>query len=169
MNRNPDSNNVLSTNAAAEILDGALGEGVPYWAQFLVNNRRNDRDPAYRIEFERFRGMAVYREEQLDRFIEWERGRQLGRIRIDAAAARALHAFGVGAATGGPAGRQWGGSVRTVTDPATGKKHLQLIINEPLLVYRLDYEQGRSLVRSLERAMSALNRSSHERHSARHP
>ena len=45
------------------------------WIQYLKNNRRNDRNPAFRIPFTNIAGDAYYLLKDLSKFFEWEKFR----------------------------------------------------------------------------------------------
>ena len=51
------------------------------WIQFLKNNRRNDRNPAFRIPFSNISGDAYYLLEDLNRYYAWEKVRVIQEIR----------------------------------------------------------------------------------------
>jgi len=138
---------LLSTQAAAERIAEAIHEpgGVAYWSRYLTNNRREDRSPPHRIPFERLGGGAFYRPENIATFIEFEKSRRLGVLKLSGRAAEALRAFGIGEAGGGTTGRKLDCTLTAQLDPTTGTPYAQLVIQDPLLVFRIEPGQLREL------------------------
>lgn len=66
----------FKTLQAAIFINTEIPESLEYWRNFLINNRRPGRNPAYRIPCEKLSGDMVYSEEELLQFIEWERFRK---------------------------------------------------------------------------------------------
>ena len=72
--------NLYKTSQAATFINTELQESLEYWHNFLLNNRKLNRNPAYRIPCDRLSGDTVYSEEELLHFIEWEKYRRSGSI-----------------------------------------------------------------------------------------
>lgn len=69
--------NIYKTSLAAEFLNNKLPESLVYWHNFLINNRKLNRKPAYRITCVKIGGDIVYSENDLLHFIEWENYRKI--------------------------------------------------------------------------------------------
>lgn len=146
---------LLTTHAAGDYLHEQMpGESPDYWRQALINNRRNDRKPAHRIPFSTLGRAAVYRPEDLAAFCEFEKSRRLGTVTLSAKAAEALRAIGFGEEGSSTSGRRWkGGSANVVN---IGGMFVQVVVNEPLIVFRVEPADaiafGRELVEAGENA-----------------
>ena len=143
---------LYSTQGAAEFLSSALPDGgdSAYWSSVLINNRRVDRTPVHRIPFSRIGKGAFYTPEDLARFVDFEKARRVGSIKLSGRATEALQAFGVGEKGGSATGRRFevAGITRQV-DEATGKSFVRLITTEPLMVYRLELDEARAIAKKL--------------------
>lgn len=144
---------MLSTQAAAAALHEAIPEPEGYWARFLMNNKRPDRNPPFRVEFVKMGGGVLYPRKALADFIEWEKSRRLGTMKLTGRAAEALRAFGIGEAGGGTTGRSLDCTIHPQQNPTTGQPYIQLIVKNPLLVFHLDVEQAEELIRELQGAV----------------
>lgn len=71
---------LYQTALAAEFLNDKLPKSLAYWQNFLLNNRKLNRNPAYRIPCDKLSGYTVYSEKELLHFIEWEKYRKNGSI-----------------------------------------------------------------------------------------
>jgi hypothetical protein len=69
--------NLYKTVPAALFINEMLPESLEYWRNFLINNRRSGRNPAYRIPCKKLSGDMIYSEEELLQFIEWEKYRKI--------------------------------------------------------------------------------------------
>ncbi len=137
----------FNTQAAADFLHSALpDETAAYWSHLLINNRRNDREPLHKIPFNRIGKAVFYTREDLAAFVDWEKGRRLGTVKLSSSAVEALRAFGIGEEGGGAQGRRFkGASVnRQVASDGSGV-FVQLIIDEPLMVFALTPDQAVAL------------------------
>ncbi len=146
---------MLSTQAAAAALHEAIPEPEGYWARFLMNNKRPDRNPPFRVEFVKMGGGVLYPRKALADFIAWEKSRRLGTTKLTGRAAEALRAFGIGEAGGGTTGRSLECTVHPQQDPTTGQPYIQLIVKNPLLVFHLNVGQAEELIRELQSAVNA--------------
>lgn len=72
--------NLYKTSQAATFINTELQESLEYWHNFLLNNRKLNRNPAYRIPCDRLSGDTAYSEDELLHFIEWEKYRRSGSI-----------------------------------------------------------------------------------------
>lgn len=153
----------LGNSVTAECLNELLPERTAeQWALWLQNNRNQSRRAAYRIPFERIAGGVFYRREELAKFAEWEKSRRLGRIKLTGRAAEVLQAFGIGTAGGSIAGRKL--NVTSITpqiDPASGKPFVQLVTDDPLMVYRLGLDQAKNIASELNEAIGVCERAEH--------
>ncbi len=150
----------LNTNAASEWLHNAIpGESKEYWRHALINNRRQDRTPPHRVPFSTLGRMAIYTLPALEAFAEFEKARRLGEMKLSARAAEAMLAFGIGQEGGSTTGRQLRvTSITAQVDETTNAPFAQLIIEDPLRVYRLDVQQARSIADELVEAITVCER-----------
>jgi hypothetical protein len=149
----------IPSRAAVKFLQEALPEKKGYWASFLVNNRRTDRNPPHRIPFGRQHGEAIYRRSDLRTFIEFEKRRRLTGLKVTGRAAELMQAYGIGSPTGGPYGRTF--DYHLLAQSNESGPHGQLIINEPLLVFHLPPDQVNELAdafASLARELKEISR-----------
>ncbi|HRP25450.1 MAG TPA: hypothetical protein PK205_16505 [Promineifilum sp.] len=141
---------LLSRQAAAERLAQQLPDkNAEQWALFLRNNANTARQAFYRLPVERIGRSSFYREGELSKFIEFEKARQIGTLKLSGRAAQALQAFGIGQKGGSTKGRQWkGGSANLINEGESIT--VQAIINEPLTVFVMTpaeaIEFGRDLI-----------------------
>lgn len=138
---------LLSNSFAAQVLCELLPEkNAEQWALWLQNNRNQSRRVSYRIPFERMAGGVFYHREELAKFAEWEKSRQLGSIKLTGRAAEVVRAFGIGTASGSTTGRKLSVTgINQQTDVATGKHFIQLVTDDPLMVYRLEVDQAKQI------------------------
>lgn len=152
------TNELLSTQAAAEYLSSHLTEkSTEQWALWLRNNRNQARRAIYRVKSEQMGRMAVYAPEELAAFIEFERSRNLGTIKLTGRAVEVMRAYGLGEASGSTTGRKLTvTNVNLQIENLTQKAYVQVITSEPLMVYRLEPEQaikiGAELTKTGQRA-----------------
>lgn len=130
---------LFNTNAAADFLNEAVpGESASYWSQRLVNARRSDRPQPFTIPFSTVGKACFYEQSDLEQFAEFERSRQLGKVKLSGRAAEALRAFG-----GNPQGRPFkGGSAYLIPSDAVGGVRVRLTIDEPLMVFSMTAAQA---------------------------
>jgi hypothetical protein len=133
------------------------------WRLWLQNNRNQSRRVSYRIPFERMAGGVFYRREELVKFAEWEKARQLGTIKLTGRAAEVLQAFGIGEKGSTTQGRRFkGGSVNLAVDAAC-VPFVQAIINEPLIVFAMSADQAIDFGKELVEAGQAAKRQSRKK------
>ena len=152
---------LFSRSVAAEWLAQRLPEKTPeQWALWLRNNANTARRAVYRVPVETLGRGSFYLPEELKKFVEFEKSRQLGAIKLTGRAAEMLQAFGTGTRHGTTHGRRWcGGTVNLAkSDEAV---FVQTIISEPLTVFAMTAEQatefGRELIEAGE-AAARINR-----------
>jgi len=146
---------LLSNSVAALTLAELSPEKTEaQWLHWLQNNRNQSRSVPYRVPFERMAGGVFYRREELVLFLDWEKSRQLGTIKLSGRAAEAMRAFGVGEPGGGSQGRKWKGGDANLAS-SQGRVSVQVIINEPLLVFSLTSEEALDFARRLVDAANA--------------
>lgn len=151
---------LIKNDLAAQVLYELLGDRTrEQWVLWLQNNRNPRRRATYRIPFERIGGSVFYRRDELSKFSEFEKQRQLGTIKLTGRAAEVMRAFGIGEAGGGTTGRAMNvTAINLQTDPVTGKPYIALVLDEPLMVYRLDIDKARGIARELGELVSAAER-----------
>lgn len=157
---------LLSSGVAAEILNELMPDKTPgQWALWLQNNRNQTRKVSYRIPFERMGGGVFYRREELAAFADWEKGRELGVVKLSNRAAEALRAFGIGEQGGGAQGRRFkGASANPQTANDGSGAFVQVIIEEPLMVFALTPDQAIEFAKELGEAGKAARRTNGPAH-----
>lgn len=154
----PNNTDLLTAAAAAQYLHERLPhQSVSYWRQVLTNNRRPDRIPSHRIHTITVRKRTFYEEDELLRYVRFEQSRRFGGMRLTGRAAEMMRAFGIGDPNGGSTGRKLKISeVSPQIDETTGEGFIQLIIEDPLSVFRLDVAQATEFGFMLEAAVAEL-------------
>jgi hypothetical protein len=154
------SEELFSTQAAAELIDETVHElgGAGYWVRYLTNNRREDRNPPHRVPFVKMGTGAFYTREDLAEFIEFEKNRRIGVRKLSGRAAEVMRAYGIGAAGGGTTGRNLDCTIQSQADPASRGAYVQLIVNNPLLVFRVELAQAKVIHADLGKAIKACER-----------
>lgn len=149
---------LLSRQAAAEWLTQQLQDKtIQQWTLWLRNNANTARPASYRIPTEQIGRGTFYNLDELEKFAEFEKGRQLGQLKLSGRVAEVLQAFGTGTANGSTNGRKWkGGSANLGTDK--GAVFVQAIINEPLTVFAMTPAQAIEFGRELIEAGQAAQR-----------
>lgn len=148
---------LLNNGVSADVLTELLPDRTStQWGLWLQNNRNQSRRVPYRIPFEKMAGGVFYRREELAKFAEWEKSRQLGSIKLTGRAAEVVRAFGIGTASGSSTGRQLKVTgVALQVDQATKQPYVQLITNDPLMVYRLELDTAKALGSDLSATAAA--------------
>jgi hypothetical protein len=140
---------LLTNGMAAKTLHALLPErSEEQWALWLQNNRNHARPVSYRVPFVRMGGGVLYEVAELNRFVEWERARKLGTVKLSSQAAAALDAFGIGTSEGSPYGRSLSCKV-DVAQTQEGEPFVRLIVEKPLAVFRLSAAQASSIAHGL--------------------
>ncbi|MDR3410634.1 MAG: hypothetical protein P4L87_06785 [Formivibrio sp.] len=138
------SNDFLNTNAASDELHRLLPEKTTkQWYAWLQNNRNVARKAVYRIPFERLGVMALYRQEDLVKFVEWEKSRRIGEMKLDSRTVEIMQAFGIGdPSVTGTTGRKLElVSVTGQHDETRNVAFVQLALGNPLRIYRLELDE----------------------------
>lgn len=65
------------------------------WTLWLQNNRNLARKTAYRIPYQKMGGAIVYNSEELEKYIEWQKSRKLGKFIATARLLEVLKDFGI--------------------------------------------------------------------------
>lgn len=150
---------LLSNNVAAQVLCELLPDKTSeQWLLWLQNNRNQSRRVSFRIPFERMAGGVFYRREELAKFAEWDKSRQLGTIKLTGRAAEVMRAFGIGSG-GSTTGRKLKVTgINPQIDEATGKPFIQLITDDPMMVYRLELFEAKSIASELNEAVGVCEK-----------
>lgn len=150
----------LSATVAAERLHELLPHKTPQqWHRWLQNNRDSKRSVAYRVPFERLSGGVIYRPESLREYADYENSRRIGNRPLSAQEKEVLSAYGIGEPNGGATGRKLIiGGINVQTDDATQQPYIQIIMNDPLLVFRVEVEQAQDVVNELQGALALITR-----------
>jgi hypothetical protein len=135
---------LLSKQVAAAMLSELMPDKTAkQWMTWLRNNRNQLRRVPYRIPTVSLGGGAFYRRDDLEAYVEWEKSRQMGTIKLSARAVEALHAVGFNERGGSSTGRHFDVTmISHQIDETTGEPFIQLILNNPLMVYRLPIVQA---------------------------
>lgn len=151
---------LLSNSVAADVLNELMPDKTPeQWALWLQNNRNQARRATYRIPFDRMGGGVFYRRDELAKFTEWEKGRKLGSIKMTGRAAEVLQAFGIGEKGGSTTGRRLKvAGITLQVDQASGTPFVQLVTDDPLMVYRLALDEAKAIAKELADAVQAGER-----------
>lgn len=149
-------NTNLTTTQAAERLSSAFGEQTKYWTARLQNERQRsapNRAPATKVQ-----GRWAYSSVALDAWITEESGRRLARGQLPVTrAGQVLQAFGIG--QGGTSnGRKLDCTMTAQVDAESGEHYCQLLVADPLLVFRLERGQVRALAEEMTELADALDR-----------
>jgi hypothetical protein len=157
-----DEQALLNTNAAGDWLNDAVpGETPAHWRTALSNNRKTDRNPPYRVPYSTIGRGAFYTVSDLLEYAEFEKARRMGKMKLTGRAAEVMRAFGIGANGGSATGRKLNVTgINPQVDESTGKLFIQLITNEPLMVYRIEVEQAESIASELKEAIECCKRGS---------
>lgn len=152
---------LFSSSLAAQVLSElVVGKTTEQWALWLQNNRNQSRRVPYRIPFSRMAGGVFYNPEELTKFAEWEKSRQLGRIKLTGRAAEVLQAYGINTTAGSTTGRKLKVSgINPQIDQATGTPYVQLIADDPLMVYRLELAEAAFIAKRLVTTIDECSRS----------
>ena len=156
----PMADELLSNQVTAGLLAELLTDKTPeQWSLWLQNNRNQSRQVPYRIPFVKMAGGVFYRREELGKYAEWEKMRQIGTIKLTGRAAEALQAVGYGTPYGSTTGRKLKVSaIAPQVDQATAKHFVQIVTTEPLMVWRLEPDEARALSTELIDVVKFLDR-----------
>lgn len=154
INAQQSEEQLYGNSQAAQFLSRQLPDKTPeQWELWLRNNRNQARKAVYRIDVVHISNRSFYRPQELAKFIEWEKSRRLGVMKLTGRAAEALRAYGIGTATGSTTGHKLEVlGIHEQTDEVTKERYVQLITGTPLMVYRLDLDQAGDIARKLLQA-----------------
>lgn len=147
---------LLSRQVAAEWLTERLTDkNAEQWALWLRNNANQARHATYRIPTESIGRGTFYNIEELTKFVEFERGRQLGSIKLKGRAAEVARAFGLGSTSGSTTGRELLiSAIDPQFDEVSGKTLVRMVTDSPLMVYRLEVSQAKKIAAELLEAVA---------------
>lgn len=152
------SQELLNARLAAETLADMLPERTAdQWELWLRNNRNQARKAPYRLPVARMSNAAFYSREDLAKFVEWEKSRRLGKVTVSGRAAEVMRAFGIGESSGGVHGRRFGCTVTVQQREGDRLSYVQLVVHDPLLVFRLDEQELDALTLQLVKAKAELS------------
>jgi hypothetical protein len=151
---------LLSNSMAAKLLHELMSDkSAEQWEVWLRNNRKPERRVTYHVPYVKLGGGVFYDREELAKFAEWEKGRQLGSIKLTGRAAEVMRAFGIGEKGGSTTGRKLKVTgINPQVDEATGKPFIQFVVDDPLMVYRVEVEESKALLREWADAIQACER-----------
>jgi hypothetical protein len=147
----PADDDLLDTDAAGRWLSQELSDKTPaQWALWLRNNRNQSRHASYRIDVQRFGKKACYRPVDLERFVDWEKSRQLGTVKLSGRVVEVMRAFGMDEVGGGNYGRKLDYEVQLSSEQdRPDKQFVRLMIKRPLGVFRLEADEAEALAKEL--------------------
>lgn len=153
----------LSSQEAEERAQEVIPEKPGYWHNYLINNRREKRPAAYRIPFtKKPDGRVFYNVDEFAKFLEFEKRRRIGGMKLTGRAAEIMRAFGIGEAVGSTLGRKLNlTSISAQIDQATGRSFVQIISSDPLMVYRVEPGEATAIAEKLTEAAGECERASH--------
>lgn len=156
----PADDDLLDTDAASRWLGQALPEKTPaQWALWLRNNRNQSRHTSYRISVQRFGKKACYLPVDLERFVDWEKSRQLGTVKLSGRVVEVMRAYGINEVGGGNYGRKLDYEVQLSSeDDHPDRQFVRLMIKRPLGVFRLEADEAEALAKELQATAQAIRR-----------
>jgi len=156
--RSPADDDLLDTDAASRWLSQALPDKSPaQWALWLRNNRNRSRHAGYRINVRRFGKKACYLPVDLEKFVDWEKSRQLGTVKLSGRVVEVMRAFGMDEAGGGNYGRKLAYEVQLSSEQdRPDKQFVRLMIKRPLGVFRLEANEADALAKELQDTAQAI-------------
>ena len=141
----------MGNSYTAQVLSERLfGRNVEQWTLWLRNNRNQSRPAPYRIPIVRISNATFYRPDDIDQFVEWEKSRQLGTMKLTGRSAEVMRAFGIGSAGGSTTGRKLEIiGINQQFDEGNGEPYVQLVLGDPLMVYRLSSAKATQMAADL--------------------
>lgn len=155
----------MNVGMAAAHLSEQLKDKTPEQYTLMLNsNRVKSRAVAYRIPYEKIGGGVAYAVEELEKYIALQKSRTIGTVKLSTKAAEALQAVGFNEAGGSSTGRRFNPTdLILAIDEVTKKHFMQLILSDPLRVYRVEVEAAQFLNRELTELLSVVERHQRER------
>lgn len=138
----------LSSSLAACVLSAELGESEAVWLRRLHNWRRPTRASPLRWQ-ESETGRPVYPREDLNSFIEAERAKRVRSEGVSGRAVEVMRAFGIGEEGGSRTGRRLDCTVHGQLDEQEGVGFVQVLVANPMLVFRLSIDEARTMASKL--------------------
>lgn len=127
--------------AAAYLARKITSRDARGWEQWLRDNANMSKAAAFRIPTIKIGREVFYDRAELDAFCSFENARMAGGF--SSRAMEALHAVGFGQPGGSSTGRKLEVTkIAEQRDDATGNAFVQMILANPLLIYRLSPEQA---------------------------
>lgn len=156
----PADDDLLDTDAAGRWLSQALSDKTSaQWALWLRNNRNQSRHASYRINVQRFGKKACYLPVDLERYVDWEKSRQLGTVKLSGRVVEVMRAFGMDEAGGGNYGRKLDYEVQLSSEQdRPDKQFVRLMIKRPLGVFRLEADDAEALAKELQAIAQVIRR-----------
>ncbi|CAM3319246.1 hypothetical protein [Polaromonas hydrogenivorans] len=156
----PTEDDLLDTDAAGRWLSQALPEKTPaQWALWLRNNRNQSRHASYRINVQRFGKKACYLPVDLERFVDWEKSRQLGTVKLSGRVVEVMRAYGMDEVGGSNYGRKLAYEVQlSFEEGSPDKQFVRLMIKRPLGIFRLEADEAEALAKELLVIAHAIRR-----------
>jgi hypothetical protein len=153
-------NALLSRTAAAEWLAERLNDkSVEQWVSFLRSNANSARKAIFRIKTEKLGRETFYKQDELQSFFEFEKSRNVGKLKLSGRAASIVRAFGLGAPGSSGYGRKWFGGEANDCIRENGLHFVQAVIDEPFLAFALKPEDAIEFGKKLmDAGKSAQNR-----------
>ena len=151
---------LLDTEAAGRWLSQALAIKTPaQWALWLRNNRNQSRRASYRINVQRFANKACYLPVDLERFVDWEKSRQLGTVKLSGRVVEVMRAYGMNEVGGSNYGRKLDYEVQLSAEQDNpDKQFVRLMVKRPLGVFRLEADEAETLAKELLDTAQAIRR-----------
>ena len=156
----PIDDDLLDTDAAGRRLSQALTEKTPaQWALWLRNNRNQSRHASYRISVQRFANKACYLPVDLEKFVAWEKSRQLGTVKLSGRVVEVMRAYGMDEVGGSNYGRKLDYEVQlSAEQDHPDKQFVRLMVKRPLGVFRLAADEAEALAKELLDTAQAIRR-----------
>lgn len=153
----PQGPDLISAANAADILANAVPpRSASEWTQWLANNRNAARRAGYRVPYERLGGRVYYRRSELEGFIQFQGQRLLGNIELKGRVAEIVQAYGLGQPKASGHGRPFNLSQVAAQVDHFGGDYVQLVLSDPLTVYRLSPKQCEQLQAALDHALQDI-------------
>ena len=156
----PADDDLLDTDAAGRWLSQAMPDKTSaQWALWLRNNRNQSRQASYRIDVQRFGKKACYLPVDLERFVDWEKSRQLGTVKLSGRVVEVMRAYGINEVGGGNYGRKLDYEVQLSSEQdRPDRQFVRLMIKRPLGVFRLEADEAEALAKELLATAQVIRR-----------
>lgn len=140
----------LTPHDAAGRLHSIFDEPTGYWLKYLANNRRVDRNPKYRIQFNKVGGSVRYTMDAIMDFVGWENFRRANKDGYPLSPKEQITALqgGKGLCNVGGFGFNMV-SVLPLYGQGQEAIYTQIILSDPPMIYKLSPKDVRKLVAGL--------------------